>query len=282
MQKAPHAEMQLIAADNAAEKENRLRRLMQESRAVLVAYSGGVDSTYLAAIATAELGKFAISVFADSPSVSLYQKTLAENSAKLLGLNLLKIRTLEAEKPEYLRNAPDRCFHCKSELYSRIAVLAQEKGIVVIMDGTNADDLSDYRPGRVAAAEYRIRSPLAEIGFTKDEIRSRSRALDLPSAELPASPCLASRIPYGLSVSAERLSRIEKAEEEIRNLGFKEFRVRHYDGYARVEIAKTELCRAIDHRINGEIKRRLMKHGFSSVRLALDGFRSGSLNSAIG
>lgn len=263
---------------DSAEKESQLRSLMQMSGRVLVAYSGGVDSTYLAAIAKDELGESAVCVFGISPSVSAYQISIAEESAARLGLNLVKIETFEAEKPEYQANEPDRCFHCKSELYSKISKIAVNREISNIFDGTNADDLSDYRPGRLAAERFGVKSPLAELGFTKKEIRLFSRRMGLPTADLPASPCLASRIPHGLPVTIERLSRVEEAESELRKLGFSEFRVRHFRGHARVEIAKNELDRAIEPEVNAEINYRLRKLGFNYVRLAMDGFRSGSLN----
>jgi len=261
----------------SAEKERSLRSLMRKLQRVLVAYSGGVDSSYLAKIATDELGQDAVCVIGLSPSVSKFQRDNAVRIAKANGFNIRMLDTDELADPKYAANLGDRCYFCKSELYSKLAEVAAGQDSV-ILDGTNADDIVDYRPGRVAASEYSVRSPLAELGFTKDDIRVLSKAAGLETWNQPASPCLSSRVAVGVPVTLERLSRVERAEAVLRQMGFREFRVRVHGELARVEVSPAELPAALDIELSGRISRELKAIGFKFVTLDLEGFRSGSLN----
>ncbi|HQZ83871.1 MAG TPA: ATP-dependent sacrificial sulfur transferase LarE [Pyrinomonadaceae bacterium] len=260
-----------------ADKERTLRSLMRKLQRVLVAYSGGVDSSYLAKIATEELGQDAICVIGLSPSVSKFQRDNAVRIAKSNGFNIRVLDTDELADPKYAANLGDRCYFCKSELYSKLAEVAADRDSV-ILDGTNANDLGDHRPGRLAASEHGVRSPLAEIGFTKHEIRELSKAAGLETWDQPASPCLSSRVAVGVPVTLERLSSIERAEAALRQMGFREFRVRVHGELARVEVSPAELPAALDIELAGRIARELKVIGFKFVTLDLEGFRSGSLN----
>ena len=268
----------LAAEPGVNSKEQSLRDLMRSYGKVLVAYSGGVDSTYLAAIANEEIGSNAVCVVGVSPSVSAEQQEQATRVANDRRFNFRKIETNEMADPNYQANKNDRCYFCKSELFGKLRVLAGELGIDVVVDGTNADDLSDVRPGMVAATENGIRQPLAELGFTKQNIRELSARLGLETWDKPASPCLSSRIAYGVPVTIERLSQIERAEEFLRSTGFREFRVRAHGDLARIEISKNEMPKLFDGVLFAATSDRLKSLGFKHVTLDLDGFRSGSMN----
>jgi uncharacterized protein len=263
---------------DAEQKEQNLRSLMRNLKSVLVAYSGGVDSTYLALIATQELGEKAICLTGISPSVAEIQRDQAKRIAREYNFNHEFINTDELSNPDYQSNPTNRCYFCKSELYGKLSTIAQEKHIEHILDGANADDLNDYRPGSQAAIEKNVISPLAQIGFTKQEIREQSKKQNLETWEKPASPCLASRIQYGIPVSIERLSKVEQGEEILRNLGFKEFRVRIHDELVRIEISPVELEKALNKEITEKLAKSFQALGFKYTTLDLQGFRSGAMN----
>lgn len=271
---------------SAADKARRLHDILAGYQSVLVAFSGGVDSAYLAIAAQRALGPRALAVTADSPSYPDAHRRLALSIVDAFGLAHQVIRSDELERPEYRANPANRCYYCKDELYSRLTALAAERGLAVVVDGNNADDRGDYRPGRQAAREHGVRSPLDEAGLTKDDIRSLARDEGLESWNEPASACLSSRIPYGEEVSNEKLRQIERAEQVLRELGFRVFRVRHHEVSdhgvaARLEIARAEMPRALAPDVNATLVASLKALGYQDVSLDLQGYRLGSLNEAL-
>ena len=262
------------------DKDIALRDLIASFRSVVVAYSGGVDSAYLAYIASLTLGDRALAVTADSASYPESHRQLAIRIANEFGLRHVIIRTRELERPEYRANPSNRCYYCKHELYTHLARMAASRGAVVV-DGNNADDRGDYRPGRQAAREFGVRSPLEEVNLCKSEIRELSRRAGLPSWDAPASACLSSRIPYGSEVTDQKLRTIETAENALRALGFRVFRVRHHDEVARVELGEEEMARALDLETRSAIVRALKAAGYRYVSLDLQGYRTGSLNEGV-
>lgn len=267
-----------IRQKSAEEKETDLRGLMREMKKVLVAYSGGVDSSYLALIATQELGENAECIIGISPSVSQIQREEAGKIAGQFKFKYEKISTEELEDSNYAANPTNRCYFCKSELYGKLSELAKTRKIEFILDGTNSDDMGEHRPGRVAAEEKNVRSPLVEVGLTKNEIRFLSRKHNLPTWDKPASPCLSSRIAYGIPVSIERLSKVEKGEQILRFLGFKEFRVRFHGELVRLEIAPAEMEKALQKEMTDRLAGEFKRLGFKYVTLDLHGYRSGAMN----
>ena len=264
-----------------ADKGRRLHDILTGYQSVLIAFSGGVDSAYLAIAAAAALGPRALAVTADSPSYPDSHRRLALSIANDFGFAHEVIHTDELERPEYRANPANRCYYCKDELYGRLAKLATERGLAVVVDGNNADDRGDYRPGRQAAREHGVRSPLDEADLTKDDIRALAREAGLDSWNEPASACLSSRIPYGHEVSDDKLRQIEQAETVLRDLGFRVFRVRHHETVARLEIARSEMARALDPEINTTLVAALKALGYQYVSLDLQGYRLGSLNEAL-
>jgi len=248
---------------------------------LIVAYSGGVDSAYLAWAAARELGPHALAVTADSPSYPARHRRLALETARQFGLRHEIIRTDEMARPAYRANDFDRCYHCKHELYTRLTDLARERGFEAVADGSNADDDGDYRPGRAAARQFGVISPLDQAGLTKDDIRALARAAGLPIWNEPASACLSSRIPYRSDVTDEKLRAVESAEEAVRALGFRVVRVRHYGELARVELGQSELMRAAEPGTAQAIRRALRAVGFALVEIDPRGYRLGSLNEGL-
>ncbi len=262
-------------------KEAWLDAALREFPSLIVAYSGGVDSAYLAFAADRALGAAALCVTADSPSYPERHRAIALRLATQFGFNHLVIRTAEMARPEYRANPANRCYFCKHELYTHLSALARERGIPVIADGSNADDRGDYRPGRQAAREFGVRSPLDEAELTKDEIRELSRRAGLPTWDEPASACLSSRIPYFSEVTDEKLRMIERAETVLRDLGFRICRVRHHDTIARLELGRDEIARALEPATADTIDRELRAIGYAHVTVDLRGYRLGSLNDAL-
>lgn len=263
-------------------KQQALFELLRELRRVIVAYSGGTDSAYLAWAAHRVLGDDAIAITADSPSIPASHKRAAEEFARSSGFRHEYIETHEFENPDYVRNDKDRCFHCKDELFVRLEAYARQHGYEHIVYGVNKDDLSDYRPGQRAAKLHEVKAPLVEAGLTKAEIRELSRRSALSTWDRPAAACLSSRVPYGTPVTAETIKRIESGEEAIRALGFRQFRVRFHEQLVRIEIAKEELPKALTIEMAEALTRIFKQLGFFYVTLDLEGYRQGSLNAALG
>jgi uncharacterized protein len=262
-------------------KEERLRLLFREMRAVIVAYSGGVDSSYVAYVATSELGANAICVTGESPSLPESQRSEIVRVVNEFGFHHERIQTEELDHPDYRANAGNRCYFCKDELYSKLEPLARSREIKFIIDGSTTDDLDDYRPGRKAAREHSVRSPLIEVGMSKADVRELSRRVNLPTWNKPASPCLSSRIAYGTTVTIERLRKVDRGEEILREFGFREFRVRHHDTLVRLEIAPEEMERVLNREMVEQLAKRFRELGFKYVTLDLQGYRSGSMNEVL-
>jgi uncharacterized protein len=262
-------------------REQRLRGLLAACDSVIVAFSGGVDSAYLAWAATQVLGPSALCITADSPSYPDHHRQLALRIAREFGLRHEFALTSELTQPEYRANPVNRCYYCKTELYGVLSTLAAERGIGMIVDGSNADDRNDYRPGRQAARERGIRSPLDEADLTKGDIRELSRLAGLPTWNEPASACLSSRIPYHSEVTGEKLRMIERAETALRTMGFRVCRVRHHDTLARLEFGRDEMARALEPDVREKIERELRAVGYQEVTVDPRGYRMGSLNEGV-
>jgi uncharacterized protein len=261
------------------EKLKILQQTLAGLKRVLIAFSGGVDSTFLLKVAADTLGPDnVLACIGISPSLSEYQHQQAKQLAAQFGIPLEELAVDELHDPAYLANKSDRCFHCKSRLYKLLTDKAKQEGIKHVLCGSNFDDKSDYRPGHHAAEVFGILSPMMDIGLTKADIRQLSRQMNLPTADLPASPCLASRVAYGLEITEKKLAQVEKAEDYLRSLGFVEFRVRHHGDIARIEVAAKEFAKITPNPIRKQIADQLKSLGFKYITLDLQGFRSGSLN----
>ncbi|HEX6043043.1 MAG TPA: ATP-dependent sacrificial sulfur transferase LarE [Pyrinomonadaceae bacterium] len=262
-------------------KEERLRELFRALDSVIVAYSGGVDSSYVAYVANEELGPRAVCITGQSASLPSYQNAEIRSVVDKFGFHHEIIATEELANPSYSANNADRCYFCKDELYNKLESVARSRGIQHIVDGSTVDDLDDYRPGRQAAKQHAVRSPLIEVGLNKNEVRELSRRATLPTWDKPASPCLSSRIAYGTTVTIERLNKVDRGEEILREFGFREFRVRHHDTLVRLEISAAEMDRVLRKDVIAQLAARFRELGFKYVTLDLQGFRSGSMNEAL-
>lgn len=263
------------------ERHERLRTWLAGHERVVIAYSGGVDSSVVLRVAHEVLGARARGVIGRSDSYSARELDLALAQADAFGAAVEVVRTGELSNPDFASNPADRCYHCKRELYRQLARVAEGMGGAVVVDGTVLDDLADWRPGRRAADEHDVRSPLAELGFAKADVRALAAHLGLASHAKPASPCLASRIPYGTAITSEILAQVERAEEAIRSLGFDEFRVRHHGDVARLEVPLARLAGLLDPEVRAAVVAALLAAGYRYVALDLEGFRSGALNRSL-
>jgi uncharacterized protein len=262
-------------------KEGRLRSILKDMGSCVVAFSGGVDSSYLAVIAHQELGIAALAVTAESPSYPTHQRNIALDLIRRYGFRHEFIASEEMDDANYVANGSNRCYFCKHELYTKLQKIAEDRRFRYVVDGNNLDDTADYRPGRRAGRELEIRSPLIEAELNKEEIRELSRLLGLPTWDQPASACLSSRIPYGSEVTVGKLRMINQGEETMRAFGFRQTRVRHHGDLARIEIARNELAAALSLEMFDRISAAFKKIGFRFVAIDVDGYRTGALNETL-
>jgi uncharacterized protein len=273
---APKLDLRILKS-----KQEKLFSILKPMRHIIVAYSGGADSAYLAWAAHRVLGSNALAITADSASIPESHKQAAEEFARECGFRHEYVETLEFDNPDYIKNDPNRCFHCKDELFTRLEILARERGVEHIAYGVNVDDLGDYRPGQKAAKMHQAKAPLVDAGLSKAEIRELSRLSGLSTWDRPAAACLSSRIPYGTPVTLENIKTVERGEEAIRQLGFRQFRVRFHGQLVRIEIAKDELATALTPEIAQRFVQIFKPLGFHYVTIDLEGYRQGSLNAVL-
>ena len=271
----------VVNPDSLGPKQELLFGLLREMDQVIIAYSGGTDSAYLAWAAHRVLGDKAVAVTADSASIPESHKRDAEAFAKQFGIRHEYIDTYEFENPDYVKNDSNRCFHCKDELFSRLDQVCAERGVRNVIYGVNTDDLGDFRPGQRAAKNHQVKAPLVDAGLSKAEIRELSRMAGLPTWDRPASACLSSRVPYGTAVTKETIKIVEQGEEELKALGFRQFRVRFHDKLVRIEVAPEELEKALSRPMFAKMTAIFKPLGFHYVTIDLEGYRQGSMNEAL-